>query len=107
MARLPRRSAARPAVRFGALRVRPDVSQMAQEIRRDLDLYAEPKGAAFDFSWPEKPTDSALIESFNGKVRAKRIRQNARFGSCRTGRLDKTIHELQMGDPLSISVFAY
>ncbi len=47
------------------------VGQGSEFISRDLDLWAYQKGVELDFSRPGKPTDNALIESFNGKFRAE------------------------------------
>jgi putative transposase len=38
-------------------------------ISKDLDKWAYENGVMLDFSRPEKPTDNALIESFNGNFR--------------------------------------
>lgn len=46
------------------------VYQGSEFISRDLDLWAYQKDVTLDFSRPGKPTDNALIESFNGKFRA-------------------------------------
>jgi len=40
-------------------------------VSRDLDLWAYMNGVTLDFSRPGKPTDNALVESFNGKFRAE------------------------------------
>jgi len=40
-------------------------------ISRELDLWAYMKGVTLDFSRLGKPTDNAVIESFNGKFRAE------------------------------------
>ena len=45
-------------------------------ISKDLDLWAWMNGVTLDFSRPGRPTDSAFVESFNGKVRAECIDQN-------------------------------
>jgi putative transposase len=47
------------------------VDQSSKFILRDMDLWAYQKGVDLDFSRPGKPTDSAFIESFNGKFRAE------------------------------------
>lgn len=36
-----------------------------------LDLWALSRGGVLDFSKPGKPTDNALIEAFNGRLRAE------------------------------------
>ncbi len=36
---------------------------------RDLDVWADQRGATRDFSRPGKPTDNAFIEAFNGRFR--------------------------------------
>ncbi len=38
-------------------------------ISKTLDKWAYENGAVMDFSRPRKPTDNALIESFNGILR--------------------------------------
>jgi putative transposase len=38
-------------------------------ISKELDLWAYGNGVVLDFSRPGKPTDNALIESFNGQLR--------------------------------------
>jgi putative transposase len=45
-------------------------------ISRDLDLWADARGVVLDFSRPGRPTDNALAESFNGKVRAECLNTN-------------------------------
>lgn len=40
-------------------------------ISKALDLWAYPNGVTLDFSRPDKPTDNAFIESFNGSFRAE------------------------------------
>jgi putative transposase len=47
------------------------VDQGSEFISRDLDLWAYHRGVVLDFSRPGKPTDNALVESFNGKFRAE------------------------------------
>lgn len=47
------------------------VDQGIECVSRDLDLWAYMKGVVLDFSRPGKPTDSAFIESFNGKFCAE------------------------------------
>ena len=41
-----------------------------------LDQWAYANGVALDFSRPGKPTDNALIESFNGRFRAECLNEN-------------------------------
>jgi putative transposase len=41
-----------------------------------LDQWAYAHGVALDFSRPGKPTDNALIESFNGRLRAECLNEN-------------------------------
>jgi putative transposase len=36
-----------------------------------MDLWAYQNGAKIDFSRPDKPTDNAFVESFNGTFRAE------------------------------------
>lgn len=45
-------------------------------VSKELDLWAYMKGVTLDFSRPGKPTDNALIESFNGKFRAECVNAN-------------------------------
>jgi transposase InsO family protein len=52
------------------------IDQGPEFISRDLDLWACIRGVTQDFSRPDKPTDNAYIESFNGKFRAECIDQN-------------------------------
>jgi putative transposase len=40
-------------------------------VSRDLHLWALQRGITLDFSRPDKPTDNAFIESFNGKFRTE------------------------------------
>ena len=41
-----------------------------------LDQWAYANGVQLDFSRPGKPTDNALIESFNGRLRAECLNEN-------------------------------
>jgi len=43
---------------------------------KSLDLWAYLNGVQLDFSRPGKPTDNAVIESFNGKFREECLNQN-------------------------------
>ena len=43
---------------------------------KSLDLWAYLNGVQLDFSRPRKPTDNAVIESFNGKFREECLNQN-------------------------------
>lgn len=45
-------------------------------ISRSLDWWAYFNGVQLDFSRPGKPTDNALIESFNGKLRHECLNQH-------------------------------
>lgn len=45
-------------------------------ISRSLDWWAYFHGVKLDFSRPGKPTDNALIESFNGKFRQECLNQH-------------------------------
>ena len=45
-------------------------------ISRSLDLWASFNGVKLDFSRPEKPTDNAFIESFNGRLRDECLNQH-------------------------------
>jgi putative transposase len=45
-------------------------------VGRALDLWAHQKGVQLQFSRPGKPTDNAMIETFNAKVRAECLNQN-------------------------------
>jgi putative transposase len=42
---------------------------------RELDIWAHEKGIKLIFSRPGKPTDNAMIETFNAKVRAECLDQ--------------------------------
>lgn len=44
------------------------VDQGTEFVSRDLDLWAYQHGVTLDFSRPGKPTDNALIETFNGSL---------------------------------------
>ena len=41
-----------------------------------LDQWAYLNQVELDFSWPGKPTDNALIEAFNGRLREECLNQN-------------------------------
>ena len=41
-----------------------------------MDQWAYANGVQLDFSRPGKPTDNALIESFNGRLRAECLNEN-------------------------------
>ncbi|MFM8437609.1 MAG: integrase core domain-containing protein, partial [Candidatus Kapaibacterium sp.] len=45
-------------------------------ISGSLDLWAYFNGVRLDFSRPGKPTDNAVIESFNGKLRDECLNQH-------------------------------
>jgi len=45
-------------------------------ISRSLDLWAYFNGVKLDFSRPGKPTDNAVIESFNGRLREECLSQH-------------------------------
>ena len=45
-------------------------------ISRGLDLWAYFNGVKLDFSRPGKPTDNAVIESFNGRLRDECLNQH-------------------------------
>lgn len=45
-------------------------------ISKDLDNWAYENGVTLDFSRPGKPTDNALIESFNGSFRDEGLKSN-------------------------------
>lgn len=45
-------------------------------VGRALDLWAHQKGVKLQFYRPGKPTDNAMIETFNAKVRAECLNQN-------------------------------
>ncbi|MGY2932218.1 transposase InsO family protein [Bradyrhizobium sp. GM6.1] len=47
------------------------VDQGSEFVSRDLDLWAYQRGVTLDFSRPDKPTDNAFIEAFNGRFRAE------------------------------------
>lgn len=52
------------------------VDNGSEFISRDLDLWAYQRDVVLDFSRPDKPTDNAYIESFNGKFRAECLNQH-------------------------------
>ena len=45
------------------------VDNSPEFVSKSLDMWAYFNGVKFDFSRPGKPTDNALIESFNGRLR--------------------------------------
>jgi putative transposase len=49
--------------------------QGSEFISCELDLWAHLKRVTVDFSRPGKPTDNALIESFNGKFLVECLNQ--------------------------------
>lgn len=51
------------------------LDQGSEFISRELDLWANMKGVTLDFSRPGKPTDYAIVASFNGKFRAECLNQ--------------------------------
>ena len=53
------------------------VDNGSEFISRDLDLWAYANEVTLDFSHPEKPTDNAFIEAFNGRFRVECL--NARW----------------------------
>ena len=42
-----------------------------------LDRYAHENGVTLDFNWRGKPTDSAFMESFNGRLRDECLKTNS------------------------------
>lgn len=46
------------------------VDKGSEFVSRDMDLWTYQSGVVFDFSRPSKPTDKALIEVSNGRLRA-------------------------------------
>ena len=55
---------------------RIQVDQGPEFISKDLDKWAYEHGVTLDFSRPGKPTDNALIESFNGSFRDECLNTN-------------------------------
>ena len=55
-------------------------------ISKDLDLWAYQEGVQLQFSRPGKPTDNAMIESFNGSYRNECLRTHwfLSFGDARS-----------------------
>ncbi|BCH31197.1 hypothetical protein MesoLjLc_31270 [Mesorhizobium sp. L-8-10] len=49
------------------------VDQGSEFVSRNLDLWAYANGVVLDFSRPGKPTDNAVIEAFNGRLRAESL----------------------------------
>lgn len=47
------------------------VGQGSEVISSDMDLWAYRRGVTLDFPRPGKPTDNAVIEAFNGRLRAE------------------------------------
>lgn len=47
------------------------VDQGSEFVSRDLDLWAYARGVTLDFSRPGKPTDNAVAEAFNSRIRAE------------------------------------
>ena len=40
-------------------------------VSKVLDRWAKERGATLDFSLPGKPTDDAVVESYNGRLRGE------------------------------------
>jgi putative transposase len=49
------------------------VDQGTEFVSRDLDLWAYQRGITLDFSRPDKPTENAFIEAFNGRFRERSL----------------------------------
>jgi putative transposase len=56
-----------------AIRRRSGSTKVPEFVSRDFDLWAYARGVTLDFSRPGKPTDTAFIEAFNGRLRAERL----------------------------------
>lgn len=70
---------ARVLMRIGAERGLPKairVDNGTEFTSKALDQWAYANSAPLDFSRPGKPTDNALIESFNGRLRAECLNEN-------------------------------
>ncbi len=70
---------ARVLTRVGAQRGLPKtirVDNGTEFTSKALDQWAYANGVQLDFSRPGKPTDNALIESFNGRLRAECLNEN-------------------------------
>ena len=52
------------------------VDQGSKFTSKKLDLWAHANGITLDFSRPGKPTDNALVESFNGRLRDECLNTN-------------------------------
>ncbi len=52
------------------------VDNGSEFISRSLDMWASFNGVKLDFSRPGKPTDNAVIESFNGRLRDECLNQH-------------------------------
>ena len=63
---------------LGNLRAYPDLvaGTVGELISRSLDMWAYFNGVKLDFSRPGKPTDNAVIESFNGRLRDECLNQH-------------------------------
>jgi len=60
----------------GRIPKRMQVDNGSEFISKVLDKWAYEKGVTLDFSRPGKPTDNALIESFNGSLRDECLNAN-------------------------------
>jgi putative transposase len=70
---------ARVLTRIGAQRGLPKtirVDNGSEFTSKALDQWAYANGVQLDFSRPGKPTDNALIESFNGRLRTECLNEN-------------------------------
>jgi len=61
---------------FGRCPERIQVDNGSEFISKDFDKWAHEHGITLDFSRPGKPTDNALIESFNGSFRDECLNTN-------------------------------
>lgn len=79
---------------------RIQVDNGAEFISKDLDKWVYENGVTLDFSKPGKPTDNALIESFNGSFRDECLNTNWFLS------VDDAKKKLKLGEEITTG-FAY
>jgi putative transposase len=62
-------------------------------ISKEVDLWAYSNGVKLDFSRPGKPTDNALIESFNGRFRQECFKSTLVFKPRRCKIKNRSLEE--------------